>query len=139
MNKIVIIVFYDKRSGKVLSEKRPVDDKYYPNELIFPGETMEQYEKGDIVKTIYRGVKEEFEVKPVVFISLGQKPLISSKGNKKLYPFLVTKWKGILPKIVVDNGNPLIWQTFEEASESSIPTRSQIVNLVKDHLALQSL
>ncbi len=137
LHEAVIFVFYDTKTKKVLSERRLPDAKRYPNQIIFPSGTVEDKEKDDVSKALLREIREELGVTPTIYAELKEtEPFFDTQtGDILLHPFVIIKWKGQLPKTVLDKGNPLIWQTLEEAAHSPIKSRSIIVERVKKYLA----
>ena len=132
MFKAVLFVFYDKKTGKVLSEKRRADNAFYPNKLTFPAGTVEENET--LETALIREIAEEFAVTPVKYESLSDTP-ISGKGSAYLlYPFIITEWTGTLPETILDKGNPTVWETLDEVSKSDVTTRPMIVEMIKKYL-----
>lgn len=134
-----IFIFYDSTTGKVLAEKRRLDAPRYPNEIIFPSGLIEESEKGNPVATMLREVSEELGVKPIQYVQLSPHSPIydTDQTTTRLYPFLITRWEGVVPAAVLDKGNPLVWETFEEVSRSPVATRALFAKLVMEYLDLQ--
>lgn len=128
MHKAVLFVFYDVSTGKILSERRPADHHTFPNMITFPTGSVEDGER--VEDALVREAKEEFGIVPRVYISL---PTLESH-NTLLYPFWIKVWDGVLPDTVLDKGSKLIWETMDEASSSSVKTRAEVVQLLKDAL-----
>ena len=140
MNKeVVLLVYYDPSTQKILSEKRSSDSKFYPNQPVFPAGTIEEEEKDDVSKTLIRESQEEFGVTPTEFVSLdGDSPLISGDGLNVLHIYLTTRWEGTFSDEVLDKGNPLIWETLDEVSSSTVEYRATIAERVRNHLDQQT-
>lgn len=132
---IVVSIFYDKKTGKVLSEKRRLDSPLYPNQIVFPSGTVEKEELADFTKTLLREAKEEFGVVPTMYVCLdGTAPLTTSNGKYMLHLYLITAWEGNIPDEVLDKGNPLIWETLDEVAASPVENRREIIQRVKEFL-----
>lgn len=135
MNKVVLFIFYDHKTHKVLSEKRLPTDLYYPNQTIFPSGKVKQDEKDNLGKALLREVREELNVIPKEYFELKSKmPIIGDNNESVIYPFFITKWEGVLPDEVLDKGNKLVWETLEEAASSPVKTRGIIVKLIRKFL-----
>ncbi len=135
MNKVVLFIFYDKNTGKVLREKRPATHPHYPNQSTFPSGKIEEDEASDFLKALLRELKEEMDIVPKEFVLLQDSELIIGDEDKNiLYPYLITQWEGDIPSTIIDKGNPLIWETFDEVSASPIRTSRIIIQLIKDYL-----
>ncbi|MDO8497350.1 MAG: NUDIX domain-containing protein [bacterium] len=133
MNKVVLFIFYDHKTHKVLSEERLPTDIYYPLQKIFPSGKVKPGEEDNLEKTLLREIKEELNVIPKEYFELKSKmPIIGDNNESILYPFFITKWEGNLPAKVLDKDNILVWETLEEATSSSVKTRGIVVKLIKE-------
>ena len=133
--KVVLMVFYDPKTQKVLSEKRPADHPHYPNQTTFPTGTVDQADNGNVKATLKREAYEELGITPKEFTSLASSPIYVEKANVLLFPFMITKWEGAFPKTILDKGNKLVWETLDEVSKSPIITRPKIVALIKEYIS----
>jgi 8-oxo-dGTP diphosphatase len=127
MQDVVLFIFYNPDTKKVLSEQRPPDHPDFPNQTTFPTGKVEDGES--IEEAMYREAKEEFGIVPKVFIKL---PNVI--GNSILHPFWVKEWEGELPEVVLDKGSKLIWESLEEAAASPIKTRKILVTLLRKEI-----
>lgn len=135
MKHAVVYVVYDNLNKRVLSEKRRADSKFFPNMVVFPSGTVEENEKDNLDQTLIRESYEELGIVPTEYACLDtQQPLYS--GEKTIiHPYVITKWNGEIPSYILDKGNPILWQSFEEAATSEVATRAVIVERVKKYLA----
>lgn len=127
MQDVVLFIFYNPQTNKVLSEKRPSDHAVFPNQITFPTGKVEDGES--IEEALYREAKEEFGIIPKVVTAL---PKVI--GDSILNPFWIQEWEGELPKKVLDKGSELIWESPEEASASPIKTRKLVITLLKKEI-----
>lgn len=132
MFKAVLFVFYDKKTGKVLSERRRADNAFYPNKLTFPAGTLEKNES--LEAALLREITEEFGVTPLKYESLSETPISGKDSAYLLYPYIITEWSGTMPTTILDKGNPTCWETLEEVAVSEVRTRPIIVEMIKKYL-----
>ena len=131
----VVFIFFDSENNKVLAEKRRADAKAHPNEVIFPSGKIDKTDCGDAVKCLLRETMEEIGVVPTEYVELiGKMSVYTDRKEFVLRPFLITAWDGDIPDRVMDKGNPLIWQTLEEARNSKVKSKIQITKLIDDHM-----
>lgn len=133
ITQVVIFIFIDGQ--KVLMEKRLLKD-FTGEQLLVPGGRVKVDEK-DLEVALKREAMEELGVTPLAFTPLPESA-IDGLGDSKLFPFVIHKWEGMFPDIVLDRGNSLVWVEIEEALKSEvIPTR-KIIQALKGYLALKN-
>lgn len=131
MLHVVLFVFYDKQTKRVLSEHRPPDHPLFPNRKTFPTGKVKEDEHDNIEKALFRELKEEFGITPIHYIPLNT---LEGEKNVLLHPFIIEQWHGAIPSVILDKGNALLWETFEEAASSQIKTRKKIIEMLEDYI-----
>lgn len=121
MDRIAIVyIFYDPEKKKFLIENR-TKEQFLAGEKLFPGGKVEPNEKDDFEKTLRREVYEELGVKIVEFVNFNKK--VKGLAGFKLYPFLITKWKGKIPKTIIDKGSKLEWIGIDDFKPTLVPVK----------------
>lgn len=128
---VVVFIFIDK--NRVLLEKRPETDEYYPEGWIFPGERVEESDL-NIINSLIREVREEFGVIPLWFTELPQtRPMLSPLGQV-MHPFVVSIWDGDIPEKILDNDHEISWHELEEVTNSPIHSVNRLSRDLQDFL-----
>lgn len=133
-NQAIVFIFLDSLKNKVLMEQR-LKNSAYADQLIFPGGAVEGNETDNLEVALRREIQEELGVEVITFYPLKLSPTLYSPSGKLLIPYLITQWQGELPKVVLDKGNPLIWQDIEEATRSPIEKVRFIAEALIAHLS----
>ena len=130
-NQTVVILIFLK-DGKILIEKRQLELFKSPQYLIpggnvKPGENIEN-----------AAIREAFEelglnISKLKLLPL-KKKIIGLKGQS-LVPFIVEKWFGKFPEIILDKGTPLFWVSLDEALTSEVKPTKEIILALKNHLS----
>lgn len=128
MKKAVIFILV--KDDRVLMEQRTFSEMY-ANVLVYPGGNVEEGETEE--EAFIREAKEELSITPVSYQKLENAEYISN-NNVSVTPFLVLEWEGQVPEIVLDQGNPLVWLTFDEVKESGLERVREIINKVEQLL-----
>ena len=126
---VVILVFTDGK--KVLVEKRQLQQFSTPQYLI-PGGTVKRLEK--LEQALVREAMEELDIKPIHFMPIPHKEKIRGLKGQLLEPFIIHKWEGTLPDVILDKGNPLSWVEFDEALTSLVYPTRKVVEALKKYL-----
>lgn len=129
-----VMVVYDEKANKVLSEQRTRPDRAYYGEKIFLSGLVEADERSDPSCTARRELKEELGIEVIDIFTLHPDGPITGGLGEKLYPFIISKWEGDIPDQVIGNNNPLVWDTLEEAIHSRVVSRVVIANLARGYL-----
>lgn len=131
------VLFLLIKDDQILMEERSFSDPKTVHQ-VFLGGNVEEDEIDNLEKAFLREVNEELGLKPIDYFPI--KPLVfkSDKGlpTKTLAPFVVKKWEGEIPKVVLDQGNPLVWLSFKKLEESPLERIRTIAAEVKKHLNL---
>lgn len=121
LKKIAIVfIFYDKQKRLFLIERRR-KKQYLAGEEVFPGGKVNDDEIGNLNKTLKREIFEELGVVPDSHENLGV-DIIGMNGYI-LKPFLVTSWKGEIPKKVIDSGAVLKWVDVDDFKPTLKPVK----------------
>lgn len=128
-----IVVFILKRGVRFLVEERALPSDW-AGKLIFPGGSVENHEMNDFITAMKRESMEELGVIPIKFYQILTPKIIHGFNGVIVNPFLVTRWQGKTPKIVLDKGNPLRWVDMETMIHSPIKPVSQIAKAVISYL-----
>ncbi len=120
MSKTKVVIFALVRNGKVLLEKRPVPG-FEKDQYLIPGGAVEN--------------TEELGVIPIEFELLTDDDIAGLFDNI-LKPFVIKKWKGKLPKFILDKEDPypLEWVNLENALNIPIESTRIIIESLKKHL-----
>lgn len=118
----LVFIFYNKHERKFLLEKR-LTDQFLAGEKIFPGGRIENDELNDYSKTLKRECLEEFKIIPKEYY-IFENPVIGESGYK-LWPCLILKWQGKIPRKVKDKGSAIEWVTIN-GYKSSIKSQNDI-------------
>lgn len=132
-NQAIVFIFLDHYNNQVLMEQR-LKNSAYADQLIFPGGAVEENETNDLEVALRREIQEELGVEVSSFYPLKLSQTLYSPTGKLLIPYVITQWQGELPKVVLDKGNPLIWQDIEEATKSPIEKVRFIAEALIAHL-----
>lgn len=127
--KVVIFIFLSK--DKVLIEKRILEG-FEEHQYLIPGGIVEEAE--EIEEAMKREMQEELGVIPLDFILLPTRNRIIGLKNQTLIPFLINKWKGVLPEIILDKGNSITWLPIDEVLKTPIKPTREIVEALKSYL-----
>lgn len=132
----LVVIFALMNRTKILLEKRVSSDQYINNQLIVPGGMVESHELGNIEQALKREMLEELGLIPTEYTPLThQEEFLGFGDSIQLKPFLITKWVGEIPKIVLDEGNPLVWVELEDLIQNSPRPVQRIAEAVKNYLA----
>lgn len=135
---VVVFILYDQETGRVLSERRRPDTKVYPDKVVFPAGNVKPHERNDYQRALFREMREELGIAPREYAPLDtDEPLTAANGAYTLHPFIITEWYGGISQHVLDDRNPLIWETLEEVEASPIENRAILAKRVKEYLAAQ--
>lgn len=130
-------VFILIRDGLLLMERRIDDDPYFPDEWIFPGGKLEPGEEP--VAALMREATEELGIEIVDAVPLCTLQQVfyarPHLASHRLFPWLVTRWRGDVPDCVLDSGGQLGWRTLDQALASPIECTRQMAEAVRDELA----
>ena len=130
MDRVVIFIFIDK--DKILVEKRILEN-FDKEEYLIPGgrvkEDIENLEQG-----LLREMQEELGIIPLEFYPLALDEKITGLKGQTLIPFIIKNWQGMLPKKILDKGNPLVWLKFEEVLKTKVEPTKKIVTALLKHL-----
>ena len=127
-DKVVILVFTNK--GKILVEKRKLE-QFKTSQYLIPGGTVKDLEK--LEQALMREAKEELGIKLLEFSIIPHQEITGLNGQL-LKPFLIHKWEGKIPDIILDKGNPLSWVEFDEALTSQVTPTRKVVEALKEYL-----
>ncbi len=127
--KVVIFIFLDGK--KILIEKR-ILNKFKGLQFLIPGGIVEELE--ELEDALRREVEEELGITVLEFIPI---PSSNIKGlnNQLLIPFLINKWEGNLPNVILDKGNPLEWLPINEVLKTPVKPTLEIVTALKKYLS----
>ncbi len=128
--RVVIFIFVDK--NKILIEKRALED-FEGEQYLIPGGFVEETE--NIEQALIREMKEELGVIPLDFIPLPTKDKIIGLKNQILIPYLINKWSGQLPEIILDKGNSVVWIEIDEVLKTPVQPTREIVEALKSYLS----
>ncbi len=134
-NNALVFVFYNTAEKRFLIEKR-VKGQFLAGTEIFPGGKVENAELDDYFKTLKRECFEEFGIVPLEYYKL-EEPVIGESGYK-LWPCLITRWQGIIPKEVKDKGSLLNWVTIKKY-KSNVKSQMEIYKRIKDYISKHNL
>lgn len=126
-----VVLFALIKDNKILVEKRPVKGFNKPLYLI-PGGAINEMES--LHDALQREMMEELGIVPIKFKLLTGQEIIGVFDNK-LTPFVVSKWQGELPQIILDkeDPHPLEWIEIDYL-DSPIPGNKQIIQALKEYL-----
>ncbi len=127
------IVFIFTDGEKFLVEKR-LPTSTYANELLFPGGAIEPEEMENIQLALSREILEElgvsiFDPEPIPCLE----PIYGHNHNL-LHLFLIRKWEGSLPEIVLDKGNEIFWTEIDIMLASPLALARKTAEALRDYL-----
>lgn len=143
LSDAVVFILLDKKSSKVLLEKRPATEEYIEADIFPAGKVENKDGVADWVKdnnltlcnALIREIGEELGVAPRWFHQLPQPEIIFSPLGRIMYPFIVTDWGDKdLPDYILDNGHPIFWEDLDNVLDSPIPSVRKIAEDVKSFL-----
>lgn len=129
-----IVLFALVKDKKILLEKRPVPG-FLKDQYLIPGGAVNPEE--DLKEALKREMLEELAVIPSEFkLLIKVNEDIQGLFGNILYPFVVTKWKGNIPKFILDRDDPYLleWIEIEEALNIPIESTKKIVTALKKYL-----
>lgn len=129
--KAVIFIFL--KNNQILLEKRTFSEKFV-NQLVFPGGTAEVDEHENLELTLQREVQEELGVRATRFEELNLENDFKSRTGKIITPYIIHDWEGEIPKIILDQGNEVIWVDIKDAINSPLSGIQFIANALVQHL-----
>lgn len=127
-----VVIFIFRNDKKILVEKRHLEEFEGPQYLIPGGRVKEGLE--NLEEALAREVMEELAIKPLKFNQLLTDKEIRGLKGHILIPFLINKWEGQFPEIVLDRNTPLCWVDFEELLNSPVEPTRKIAKALKRHL-----
>lgn len=130
-NTLKVVIFIFVNNNKILTEKRILEG-FKDHQYLIPGGTVEEAE--DAEEALRREMSEELGVIPLDYVLLPTKDKIIGLKNQILVPFLINKWKGVLPKIILDKGNSVVWLPINEVLKTPIKPIREIVQALKSYL-----
>ena len=127
-----IVIFALIKEGKILVEKRPIPG-FLDHQYLIPGGAINL--KEDLEQALKREVLEELGVIPTEFVPLTTEDIVGIFDNN-LKPFVITKWKGKIPKIGLDKEDayPLEWIEIADALNIPIESTRKIIEALKKYL-----
>jgi 8-oxo-dGTP pyrophosphatase MutT (NUDIX family) len=129
----VVFIFYDSKERSVLVEKR-LPNSELPNSILYPGGKINETDEENIVQTLKREIKEELGVVPLEYHYLSG-PKIISETNRRLKPFLITRWAGQIPDKILDKGNSVFWEDIEVIAKSELRSMRETTMALKNFLS----
>lgn len=131
--KLQVVIFALIQDCQILVEKRPVPG-FSEHQYLIPGGAITGSE--NLEQALKREVMEELGVIPTKFELLTEKGVLGLFNNA-LKPFVVTSWKGELPKVGLDQEDsyPLEWITIDHALKIPIESTKKIVKILKNYLS----
>lgn len=130
IRQTVVFIFYDPERNAVLLERRS-SDVSFAGKLIFPGGKIEFEEQDSIAVALIREIEEELGVTPTSFEPIPSQDDIYGETGKLLKPYLIRQWEGSLPEMVLDKGNPLLWQEIREVESSELESMRCLTQALK--------
>lgn len=129
-----VVLFALIKDNKILLEKRPVKG-FLDHQYIIPGGGVKDLKQETLEQTLIREMIEELGATPIEFELLTNEDLPGLENNI-LKPFIVSRWEGNIPTIVLDKEDPypLEWIEIDEALNISIEETRKIVAEVKKYL-----
>ena len=132
MGKSKVVIFALVKNGKILLEKRPVPG-FLEDQYLIPGGTIGETE--NLEQALERELKEELGIVPIEFELLIEEDILGLFENT-LKPFIIKKWQGQIPKVILDKEDPypLEWVDIEKALNIPIESTRRIIEALKKHL-----
>lgn len=117
---------------QVLMEQRPIDDTFAPGEWVFPGGKIDP-EDATPEAALEREILEEVGLKKLKYAPLAGRFLRiyhrQVDKDHRLYPYLITDFKGEIPTAVLDTGHPLLWRLLSDSVHSDVNPTLTIAGL----------
>lgn len=128
-----VVLFALVKESKVLVEKRPVKG-FAKLQYLIPGGTINAEE--NLEDALKREMMEELGIIPLEFELLTNEDIVGLFNNL-LKPFIVRKWQGEIPKVILDKEDPypLEWLDLEKALKLSPDPTIKIFEVIKIHLS----
>lgn len=106
---------------------------FLKDQYLIPGGAINPEE--DLEQALKREIMEELGIIPTEFELLTKEGIIGIFDNS-LRPFVITKWQGQIPKLILDKEDPypLEWIEIEEALNIPIESTRKIVEAIKNCL-----
>ncbi len=131
LKKAVVYFIYDRATNSVLVENRTSEQSLAGRKL-FPGGKVDPEELDNLSLTLFREVKEELGVEILDFKSIDR--VVLGVNGYTLHPFVITKWKGIIPEKVLDKGSKLEWIELDKF-ESDVKPVTELHQIIKGYVA----
>ncbi len=128
-----VVIFLFIKDQKILIEKRYLKN-FGPDQYLIPGGGVKENIE-DLEQALKREIVEELGIIPLEFTPLPTEERINGLNNQILIPYLINKWEGDFPTVILDKGNPLIWLTIDEVLNSPIIPTRKIIEALKNYLS----
>jgi len=127
-----VVLFALIKDNAVLVEKRPVKG-FTKLQYLIPGGTINAGES--LEDALKREMMEELGLIPLKFELLTNEDIVGLFNNL-LKPFIVRKWQGEIPEVILDKEDPypLEWLDLERALKLSPDPTIKIFEVIKAHL-----
>jgi 8-oxo-dGTP pyrophosphatase MutT (NUDIX family) len=120
------IVYTCYRDGLVLAEQRLSNSQYAPGQIVFPGGRVDQKD-ASVTAAFFRELREELGIEAAGYYK--GDVLSIPQENINLFPFLLLSWNGKIPNMILDKGNPVMWQDLEKMKQSERYEISALSNI----------
>lgn len=132
MRKSTVVIFTLIKDNKILVEKRPVKG-FLEDQYLLPGGAVMDLE--NLEQTLNRELLEELGIIPIEFELLTDED-IPGLYNNILKPFVISKWEGEIPNMVLDKEDPysLEWIEIDAILTSPIEGSRKIIQALQKYL-----
>lgn len=133
--KSTVVIFALIRDNKILVEKRPVKG-FSEDQYLIPGGAINTEDLETMEEALKREMMEELGVIPIKFELLTDEDIPGLHANL-LKPFVVSKWKGKIPNVILDKeaAYPLQWVGIETILTIPNKGSKKIAQALKEYLA----